>query len=139
MDEFVDGVIAHRDTEGIANPLADGGIGGEAIVVGQAVVELVDLLGCEGGSFAGRHIEREEGWQATIGVAGKPSTNGIAIEAEVGGNVVASLSLATGQQVQGLQALILARVTFLVQHAPEVLSGFVNHWSCFVHPSRIPS
>ncbi len=51
--QFVDSVVAERDTEGVGNPLANGTIGGKALRLLKCSAQLGKLCRCQWFAFAG--------------------------------------------------------------------------------------
>jgi hypothetical protein len=82
MEEVVDGIVAHGDAEGVVNPLLDFSVGGEAVRMGKASAELLNLERGEGRSFAFGHIQVEQGMEAALLIGGEPTGNGVARNAE---------------------------------------------------------
>ena len=82
MHQIVDGIVLHRDAEGVVNPLLDWSVGGEAVRVGKASAELLKLRWGKGRSFAFGHIQVEQGRDAALVIGGKPTSNGVACNAE---------------------------------------------------------
>jgi hypothetical protein len=82
MHKVVDDIILQADAEGIVNPLLDFSVGGEAVRVGKASAELLKLRWGKGRSFAFGDIEVEQGREAAVVIGGKPTSNGVACNAE---------------------------------------------------------
>ena len=64
------------------NPLLDWSVGGEAVRMGKASAELLNLERGQGRSFAFGHIQVEQGWEAALLIGGEPTSNGVARNAE---------------------------------------------------------
>jgi hypothetical protein len=82
MHQIVDDIILQAHAEGIVNPLLDFSVGGEAVRMGKASAELLNLERGEGRSFAFGHIEVEQGMEAALLIGGEPTGNGVARNAE---------------------------------------------------------
>jgi len=128
-------MIAHLHAEGRRDPLLNLAVGGEAIRLLQALAELGHLIGRQGRTLAGGDVDREQGGEPTITILRQPAADGIALYAEEGGDGRAILGLATGEQIQGVQALAFAVVALLLEPLLEIIGRFVNDRERFVHGS----
>ena len=82
MHQVVDDIIFQAHAEGVVNPLLDFTIGGEAVRVGKASAELLNLERGEGRSFTFRDIQVEQGRESALVIGGEPAGNGVARNAK---------------------------------------------------------
>jgi len=80
------------------------------------------LIGREQGALASRDGAIKEGRQPTLCVLGQPAPDGVAIHTKQRGHLVAMVGLPTGEELEGVQALLLGRRPF----AGQVLFEFVG-------------
>ncbi len=126
-------MIAQLHAQGRRDPLLDLAIGGEAVGLGQALLELGQLLRRQGRGFAGGDIDIQEGVEATLGLPGEPAANGIARDAEELSSLAAAARLPSGQQIEQMEALPLTRIALVRETVLEVVGRLMDDRHGAVH------
>ena len=133
VDEGMDGMVAHRHAQGRSDPLLNFPVGGEAVGLLQALLELGELVRGQGGSFAGRDVEVQEGRQAALRILGYSAADGIALNAEELGGLGPAARLPTRKQIKQMKALPLAGVVLVLEAGLEFVGGLVDDGHGAVH------
>jgi len=111
----VDGVIAQLNPAGIGQPLTNRPVGGKARWRSQRLLQLGELRGGEWLALAGGDVDGEQGVQAAPFIGGQPAPNGVAVNTQEGGNLLAEAGLTAGQQIQRMESLLPDRMAFLFE------------------------
>src|SRR3712207_4824726 len=103
--QLMGGLVAERNAESVADPLAHLSVGGKALRLRQGLLEESDLVGLQGRGFARRDVKFKQGDQATLGIALQPAPNGVTVDTKTGGNIATETSLTAGKQIERMEAL----------------------------------
>ncbi|MDQ5828040.1 MAG: hypothetical protein M3441_28315 [Chloroflexota bacterium] len=126
-------MIAQLHPQGGRDPLLDFAVGGEALRLRQALLQLGELGRGQGRGFAGWHINVQQRIKATLRVLREPAANGIAVNAKEGGGLAAAAGLAAGEEIEQMEALPLAMVALLLEADLERIGRLVDGRHRAVH------
>ena len=129
----VERVVVHLTVLGLLDPLTQGCIGGQASRLLQGVGERGQASRREKQGLARGPLERPQGLPATGFVAGKPMANGMALDAQQRGPLLARLGWPARQPIEQLAARSLATMMFPWSPRLEGFDLFSHDWACCVH------
>jgi hypothetical protein len=98
----------------LPDPLPQGFIGSKAGRLPERLLKGGQYVWAERQGLARWHVEVQQGLQATRGIAREPMADGIAVDTQQLGHILARLGLPAGQQVEHLQPCSFTPVTLTV-------------------------
>jgi hypothetical protein len=139
-DQRIERLVLNLDAVGLREPRLQGFIGGEACRRVEGRLETGEDIGAEGGAFASRDVDLEEGGQTTRRIGSQPACHGVATDAQELGNLHAGVGLATAQEIEHLETGATAAIMVTLQPVFELIRGFSNGRQRAVHSdtSRYP-
>jgi hypothetical protein len=129
----VERVVVNLTVMGLPDPLAQGFIGGQTSRLLQGLCDRGQYLRREGQGLASGHVERQPGLHAPSCVAGEPMADGMAMDSQQLGHLLAGLGLPTRQHIEHLESRFLATMRFPLSPLLEGLDIFSNNWDSFAH------
>ena len=105
----------------------------EAVRLLECLLQVGKYRRGEGGRFAGWNVELKQRWEAAGLVARQPAPDGIATDPKQTGNVLAGVGLATGEEIEHLEAGFLAPVMLMLQVLFQFGRGLGNGREFSIH------
>jgi hypothetical protein len=109
---------------GLLDPLPQRFIGGKAGGLPERLRKSGQDIWGERQGLAWRHVQVPQGFQATLGLAGEPVADGMAMDPEQRGHVPAGLGLSAGKEVAHLEPWFPTTVMFTLKALLEGLCIF---------------
>jgi len=107
-------VIVDVQVMGVFDPLTELDIGGKASGLPEYLLQRGQRGWRERHGFASRHVQRQQGVQASRFVEHEPMADGVAMDAQQVRHLLAGVGLPAGQQVEHLEPGSLAPVMFML-------------------------
>ena len=134
--QLMGGIVGKRNAHGVADPLACLSVGGKARGLLQDLLQVRNLVELQGRGFARWNGKFKQGIHAALSIALKPTPNCVAVDAQQACDICTEASLAAGEQIKRMEALLLERVALVGEQLFECSSRLMDDGNGFIHQVR---